>query len=159
MVLEEGQAVAVSELRSYLKERLPEYMIPGVLVQLAELPLTANGKVDRRALPEPEQSGTSAEGYVAPRTVTEEIVAGIWASVLKLERVGRNDNFFDLGGHSLLAVRLISRLRKNLNVEVMMADLFAHPSLAALAERILNLQLEQLDPDKLDYLLNLMRGS
>src|SRR6185503_5184719 len=91
VVLEEGQEFAVSELRPYLKERLPEYMIPSVLVRLEELPLTANGKVDRRALPEPEGT-SSGEEYVAPRTATEEIVAGIWASVLKLERVGVTEN-------------------------------------------------------------------
>jgi acyl carrier protein len=137
VVLEEGQeAVAGSELRPYLKERLPEYMIPSVFVQLAELPLTANGKVDRRALPEPEQGPAGGEGYVGPRTATEEIVAGIWASVLKLERVGVTENFFEIGGHSLLATQVMSRIRESFAVEMPLRELFEQATVAGLSKRV-----------------------
>jgi amino acid adenylation domain-containing protein len=152
-------AIGTEELRRHLSALLPEYMVPAAYVHLEQLPLTPNGKLDRKALPAPDGEAYAVRGYEEPVGEIETAIASIWMELLKLERVGRYDNFFELGGHSLLAVRLISRLRKNLKIEVMMADLFAHPSLAALAERIINLQLEQLDPDKLEYLLNLMRGA
>ena len=122
-----GRAVSCVE---YLKERLPEYMVPSVFVVLAELPLTANGKVDRRALPEPEQGAASGEEYVAPRTATEEIVAGIWASVLKLERVGVTENFFEIGGHSLLATQVMCRIRESFAVELPLRELFEQATVA-----------------------------
>ena len=104
---------------------------------LEELPLTKNGKVDRRALPEPEASGLErSEQYVAPRTATEEILAGIWQSVLGVERVGVNDNFFELGGHSLLATQLVSRVREVFAVEVALRSLFEHPTVAGLASGV-----------------------
>ncbi|HEX2188928.1 MAG TPA: amino acid adenylation domain-containing protein, partial [Longimicrobiaceae bacterium] len=109
VVPEAAAEVTAAALRAHLKERLPEYMVPSAVVVLERLPLTANGKVDRRALPEPEPA--TGEGYVAPRTPAEELVAGIWAEVLKVERVGATDDFFALGGHSLLATRVVSRLR------------------------------------------------
>src|SRR6185503_14758057 len=104
-------------------------------VRLEELPLTANGKVDRRALPEPEGT-SSGEEYVAPRTATEEIVAGIWASVLKLERVGVTENFFEVGGHSLLATQVMSRIRESFMVELPLRELFEHATVAELAARV-----------------------
>jgi amino acid adenylation domain-containing protein/non-ribosomal peptide synthase protein (TIGR01720 family) len=127
--------VATEELRGHLRERLPDYMVPSALVTLPALPLTPSGKVDRKALPAPEWQ--RAEGcYKAPRTPVEEVLAGIWAEVLGLERVGVDDHFFDLGGHSLMATRVMSRLRAALGIEVPLRDLFAAPRLADFAVRI-----------------------
>ncbi|MBV9774815.1 MAG: amino acid adenylation domain-containing protein, partial [Gemmatimonadetes bacterium] len=123
-----------AELRAYLAERLPEYMVPGAFVVLEELPVTANGKVDRGALPAPETA--SGEAYVAPRTPVEELMAGIWAEVLKTGRVGAEDDFFALGGHSLLATQVVSRARQAFGVEVPLRALFEAPTLAALAGRV-----------------------
>src|SRR5262249_15156578 len=102
-----------SELRHHLKQSLPEYMVPSAFVALERLPLTPNRKVDSRALPAPE-GRLEAAAYVAPRTPTEQVLGSIWADVLRLDRVGIHDNFFDLGGHSLLAVRVIARIRDDL---------------------------------------------
>src|SRR5205807_7356510 len=119
-------------LREALRERLPESMVPSALVRLPALPLTANGKVDRKALPDPEWQ--RAEGsYLAPRTPVEEVLAGIWAEVLGLERVGADGHFFELGGHSLLATQVTSRLRGALGVELPLRALFERPTVAELA--------------------------
>jgi len=127
----------VSELRGYLKEKLPEYMVPSAFVFLDKLPLTANGKVDRRALPAPTQSRPELdETFSVPRTPTEDLLANIWAVVLKLEKVGIHDNFFDLGGHSLLATQVMSRLTKAFQIELPLRSLFESPTVAGLAERI-----------------------
>ncbi|MFL6192597.1 MAG: amino acid adenylation domain-containing protein, partial [Thermoanaerobaculia bacterium] len=126
---------AVPELRQSLRDRLPDYMVPAAFVALDAFPLTSNGKVDRKALPAPEQAG-SEEEYLAPRTPTEEVLAGIWADLLGLERVGATDNFFDLGGHSLLATQVMSRLREAFGVEMPLHDIFEAPLLADLAARV-----------------------
>jgi amino acid adenylation domain-containing protein len=123
------------ELRAWLRERLPEYMVPGALVMMDALPLTPNGKVDRRALPAPEDA-VPDEAYRAPRTDVEEILAGIWAEVLGVERVGVDAGFFELGGHSLLATQVASRARQALGLEVPLRMLFEAPMLAELAGRI-----------------------
>ena len=125
----------VEELRRSLRERLPDYMVPASFVVLKALPLTPNGKVDRKALPAPDWQGFS-ESYQAPRTPVEEVLAGIWAEVLGLERVGAADRFFDLGGHSLLATRVLSRMREAFKVELPLRDLFEAPALSDLAARI-----------------------
>ncbi|OYE00557.1 non-ribosomal peptide synthetase [Nostoc sp. 'Peltigera membranacea cyanobiont' 232] len=130
----------ISVLRSFLKEKLPEYMVPSAIVILESLPLTPNGKIDRRALPAPEPSSELLEKYVAPRTPIEEILALIWQEVLKVELVGRHDNFFELGGHSLLATQFISRVRSRLKVEIPLRSLFAAPTIAELAPSIQQLQ-------------------
>ncbi len=148
-----------TRLRTHVAEKLPEYMAPAAYVWLESLPLTSNGKLDRKALPAPDTDVYVMRDYEEPVGETERALAEIWAELLNLERVGRHDNFFELGGHSLLAVRVISRLRKVLNVEVTVRDVFERPVLASLAERLINLQLEQFDPDKLEGLLNLMQGS
>ena len=126
-----------NELRSYLGERLPDYMVPLAFVFLDVLPLTPNGKVDREALPAPDLNRPELEqSFVAPRTPIEEIIAEIWAEVLKLEKVGIHDNFFDLGGHSLLATQVISRLRVTLQMELPLRYLFEYPTVSGLADRI-----------------------
>ncbi|HEU0080068.1 MAG TPA: amino acid adenylation domain-containing protein, partial [Longimicrobiaceae bacterium] len=125
--------VSTAGVREHLKGRLPEYMVPGAFVLLESLPLTPNGKVDRRALPAPE--GSAAES-VAPRTPTEEILAGIWSEVLRRERVGVTEDFFELGGHSLLATRVVSRVREALGVELPLRALFEAPTVAGLADRV-----------------------
>ncbi len=130
----EGEAVPVAALRSHLRERLPEYMVPAAFVSLEALPLTPGGKLDGRALPAPER--TEAGAYVAPRTPVQEVLAGIWAEILRLERVSVEAGFFDLGGHSLLATRVVSRVREALGVELPLRALFEAPTVAALAGRV-----------------------
>ena len=117
------------ELRSYLKKRLPDYMVPASFVVMDELPLTPNGKLDRRALQDLDVEGEERE-YVAPSTPAEKIVADVWAEVLRVERVGINDNFFEIGGHSLLATQVITRVQETFEVEMPLRSLFEHPTLA-----------------------------
>jgi amino acid adenylation domain-containing protein len=137
LVLNGETELNIGELRGYLKEKLPDYMLPSVFVALEELPLTPSGKVDRRVLPAPEGERPGLETtYVPPCTPEEEILAGIWARVLGVSRVGAHDNFFDLGGHSLLAVQLLSRVREIFQVELPLSDLFETPTVAELAEII-----------------------
>jgi hypothetical protein len=149
----------VGELREYLQERLPEYMVPAAFIELEKLPLTPNGKVDRKALLATEGDAYTGRSYEEPQGEVETTLAEIWVEVLKVERVGRRDNFFELGGHSLLVMRVVSRLRKVMDVEVTIGDMFEHPELASLAERLINLQLQQFDPEKLAGLVNFMRSS
>jgi hypothetical protein len=120
-------SVEMDGLRAHLRQGLPEYMVPQAIVALERLPLNANGKVDRKALPVPEYAA-DADRYVAPRTPTEEVLAGIWAEVLGRERVGVEESFFDLGGHSLLGTQLVSRVRK-----VPLRAVFEGPTVAELA--------------------------
>ncbi|UKP00593.1 non-ribosomal peptide synthetase [Nostoc sp. UHCC 0870] len=123
----------VHDLQQFLASKLPKYMIPGVFVPLTALPLTPNGKVDRKALPTPN---TQALVHETPRTPTEEVLASIWATVLGVESVGIEDNFFDLGGHSLLATRLISQVRQVFGVELPLRHLFESPRIGDLARVI-----------------------
>jgi hypothetical protein len=132
VVGEGGRQVAASALRAALAARLPDYMVPGAVVQLERVPLTPSGKVDRRALPEPDAAALERGAYAAPRTVVEELVAEIWAGVLRVGRVGVEDNFFELGGHSLLATQVVSRMRAALGVEVPLRALFEAPTVARL---------------------------
>jgi amino acid adenylation domain-containing protein len=137
LVADDGQAPASSELRRFLRQKLPEYMLPAAFVPLDALPLTPNGKVDRRALPAPDWSRSEREGaFVAPRTPVEEVLAGIWAQVLGIEHVGIHDNFFELGGHSLLATQVIARLVQAFSVRVSLTAFFEGPTIAALAREI-----------------------
>ena len=131
-----GDVPAAETLRARLAAALPDYMVPAAYVALDALPLTPNGKLDRRALPAPQADAFSTAAYEAPLPGLEQIVAELWSELLGLPRIGRHDNFFTLGGHSLLAVQLISRLRARLGVELALAELFAHPTLAALAGRV-----------------------
>jgi acyl carrier protein len=122
------------QLRSFLKERLPEHMVPSSFVILDELPLLPNGKIDRRALPAPDAVRPELpHAFVAPRTPVEKSLAGIWSDLLGLPQVGIHDNFFDLGGHSLLTTQLISRVREMFQVELPLRQVFQQPTIAELA--------------------------
>jgi acyl-coenzyme A synthetase/AMP-(fatty) acid ligase/acyl carrier protein len=132
----EALAPGVDQLRGFLQARLPEHMIPSAFVVLDALPLTPSGKVDRRALPAPDQTRAGLEALVTPRTPVEEAIAEIWMAVLKLERVGVHDNFFALGGHSLLATQVVARLRAAFGLELPLRALFETPTVGGLAERI-----------------------
>jgi amino acid adenylation domain-containing protein len=126
-----------SDLRHFLKEQLPEYMVPSAFVTLESLPLTPNGKIDRRALPAPLCCHKEQEdNFVAPTTPTEKILAAIWAEVLGLQQVSINDNFFELGGHSLLATSVISRIQEALSIELALRHLFESPTIASLSKVI-----------------------
>ncbi len=134
------------ELRDFARAKLPEYMIPSVFVLLPALPLTPNGKIDRRALPAPDQLRPELqESFVVPRNLYEEQVADIWASLLRLERVGIHDNFFALGGHSLLATQAILRMRSAFQVEFSLHNLFETPTVAGIAALIPQKQNEPAD--------------
>jgi amino acid adenylation domain-containing protein len=138
----EANTVAINEWRKYLEERLPQYMVPSAFVPLAVMPLMANGKVDRHALPAPGMTGAKQEGaVVAPRTLVEELLAGIWAEVLVVAELSVTANFFELGGHSLLATQVMSRVRAAFGIELPVRSLFSAPTvrgLAAIVEQQLN---------------------
>ena len=160
----------VSELRNHLRSKLPEYMIPSAFVLLERFPLTPNGKVDRRALPGPEnQRPDQSVAFVPPRNLSEEIVADIWSSILGVEQVGIFDNFFDLGGHSLLATQVISHVRDLFQVaQLPLRRIFETPTVAGLVEAVAQIwgsletveeiaqtiyQLQHLSPDQMDEIL------
>ncbi|RVU51136.1 amino acid adenylation domain-containing protein [Pseudomonas syringae pv. syringae] len=126
-------ALDIERLRNHLQGLLPDYMVPAAYVQLDALPLTTNGKLDRKALPVPDAQALISRGYEAPQGEVEAVLAEIWAEVLQVEQVGRYDNFFDLGGHSLLAMRMVSQVRQQLGVELPLGELFALGELAAVA--------------------------
>jgi acyl carrier protein len=135
IVPESGPAPAATELRAFLKQRLPEYMVPSTFVSLDQLPLTATGKLDRAALPEPDRSHRERESaFTAPRDAVEETLVEIFAEVLGVEKVGIHDNFFEFGGHSLLATRVVARIRKLFNVELPLRRFFENPTVAEIAE-------------------------
>jgi acyl-coenzyme A synthetase/AMP-(fatty) acid ligase/acyl carrier protein len=135
-VCKDGQVLSQSELRLQLQAKLPEYMVPQYFVELSSIPLTPNGKVDRQALPKPQATDASEQGYVAPRTETEQKIAAVWQEVLSTERVGVNDDFFELGGHSLLATQVMSRINKLFNIQLQLRRLFEAKTIGALAEVI-----------------------
>ncbi|CAD5917611.1 Linear gramicidin synthase subunit C [Planktothrix agardhii] len=134
--------IIIDEIRQFLKAKLPDYMVPNAFVILAALPLTTNGKIDRRALPPPNLD--ISDKYVAPSTPIEEILVNIWSEVLKVEKVGINDNFFELGGHSLLATQLVAQIRDRLKIELPLRQLFNTATLAELAQGIEQLKQEKL---------------
>jgi acyl carrier protein len=135
-LLPEGAAgVEIAELRRHLRERLPDYMVPSGFVVLEAVPLTPSGKVDRRALARLE-GGRAEDAYLPPRTPVEEVLAGIWRGVLRVERVGVNDNFFDLGGHSLLATQVLLRLRRTFRIDLPLSRCFECPTIVELAQAV-----------------------
>lgn len=146
-------APSTSELRSFLQHKLPNYMVPAAFVFLDSLPVTSSGKVDRNALPEPDQNRLETEeSYVAPRTPVEELLAGIWSDLLKIAKVGARDNFFDLGGHSLLATQVISRIRITFRIDLPLRRLFETPTVAGLARAIQEMETSKGASDKVALL-------
>jgi acyl carrier protein len=143
-------------LRDYLKGRAPAHMVPDIFIPIESLPLTANGKIDRRRLAELSKTSreTDVDNFVAPRTELEVELAGLWGEILKVERIGVNDNFFDLGGHSLLATRLIFQLREHFHVDLSLRAVFEAPTIAALAPVIVQGQIEQIDSEETAELLS-----
>ncbi|HST57675.1 MAG TPA: amino acid adenylation domain-containing protein, partial [Longimicrobium sp.] len=130
-----GEGASAAALRAHLAERLPDYMVPAAFVHMGALPVNPNGKLDRKALPEPVYAPED-ENYVAPRTPVEEVLAGIWAEVLGIGRLGVHDEFFGLGGHSLLATRVVSRVREVFGVELPLRALFEGPTVAEMASAV-----------------------
>jgi len=136
-IVPKESAPATSDLRTYLRAKLPEYMVPGAFVILESFPLTPNGKVDRKALPFLDRDPALLEQvYVAPRNSVEEIIVGIWAEILGINQIGVHENFFELGGHSLKATQVVSRLRDTLRIEIPLRVLFESPTVAELAAQI-----------------------
>ncbi|HEU5373874.1 MAG TPA: amino acid adenylation domain-containing protein [Ktedonobacteraceae bacterium] len=154
IVLADGEAPTITTLRGFLKERLPDYMVPAAFIPLDKMPLTPNNKIDRRALPAPDASSRlQGEEFVAPRTPTEEQLAAIWAELLGLPRVSVTENFFALGGHSLLAVRVLLRIQERLQVELPLSTIFEAPTIAELALKLVQRQAMQVDEALLTQLL------
>ena len=151
-------AISAHELRSYLQQKLPEYLVPSSFIVLESLPLTPNGKVDHEALPEPDNCLAEAQAYTAPRNAVEEIIAGIWSKILGAKQIGVHDNFFDLGGHSLKATQVVSRLRKAFRSEIPLRHLFEFPTIAELAAVIDSLKKNPADENKLDRVRGFVGG-
>jgi amino acid adenylation domain-containing protein len=152
VVLQEGVKGRSGELRRYLKERLPEYMVPQTIVEMEEMPRLGNGKLNRRALPEPgHERPENGREYVGPRTAVEEMLRGIWEQVLGVEGVGVEDNFFELGGHSLLATQVVSQVRQRLGIEMELRWMFETPTVAAITMKLENVQAH--DPQSMDLLV------
>jgi amino acid adenylation domain-containing protein len=141
LVFHQGQTASSKQLRDFLHEKLSEHMVPAVFVPMAAFPLTPSGKIDRRALPDPGQP-ESSQGYVAPRTELEEVLAAVFSKVLQVERIGIFDNFFELGGHSLLATQISSRVREVLHAELPVRKVFAEPTISGLARLMLESETE-----------------
>jgi acyl-coenzyme A synthetase/AMP-(fatty) acid ligase/acyl carrier protein len=136
LLTQDNIELSAAELRNQLAVVLADYMIPGAFVCLPAFPLMPNGKLNRKCLPKPEMSDISVQHYVAPRTATETILAGIWGDVLGVEKVGVDDNFFELGGHSLLATQLVSRLGNTFKIELPLSMLFEAGTVEKLAEKV-----------------------
>src|SRR5947209_4230661 len=133
VVPKEENRPSSSDLRTYLKTKVPDWMVPSAILLIEQMPMTTNGKVDRKALPAPAASLLPEKHFVAPHTFIQELLAGIWMQVLKLEKAGIHDNFFESGGHSLNATQVISRARNIFHVELHVHDLFTFPTIAGLS--------------------------
>jgi acyl carrier protein len=151
---QQGESFDAAEIRKYLKQKLLEYMIPSAFVLLDEFPLTPNGKVDRKALPAPNQDRPELGNiYQAPRTPVEEALASIWCELLNVDRVGIQDSFFELGGHSLLATQVISRMRNAFSIEVPLRQMFDAPTIAEMETFITENQVKRASAPKLARML------
>ncbi|QNH20776.1 non-ribosomal peptide synthetase [Xanthomonas sp. GW] len=149
LLAEADTALSAVELRADLSSRLPDYMVPSAFVQLEAFPLTPNGKLDRRALPAPDEASVASREYEAPQGEIEEALAGIWQELLGVERVGRRDNFFELGGHSLLAVKLVNRIKGEMFVDIPLRRLFEDASLHRLGGAVSSAQFDKFLGDEL----------
>ncbi len=147
-----------SEIVDFLRVRLPAYMIPVAFITMSEFPLTSNGKINKKALPKPDDATLRSSQYVAPRNDTEACLVDIWKEVLNLERIGVTDNFFELGGHSLLATQVVSRVRENFNVELPLSALFDVPTIENIALHLLQAELESADDLEMAELLAEIEG-
>ena len=155
VVPESGASLVPDELRKFLKERVPDYMLPSQYILLENLPLTPNGKVDRNALPQPDPFRLSAEpGFVPPRTDLEGQIASIWKDVLGVDGIGVHDNFFDLGGHSLKVMQVLSRLHKSINVDVPLRRVFEGPTVAEIGVAVLEILAEEFEGGELSQILD-----
>lgn len=157
---DEDHAVSVSELRSFLQDRLPEYMIPSYFVEMIEFPLTSSGKTDRKELPSPTLSRMMiSQQYIAPETYIEKEIAMIWAEFFDLDQIGIDDDFIDLGGHSLVAAQILVRIERTFEVKVSLKDMLTQGknirSLAAIVEELL---LSDTDDDEMEQLLREMEN-
>jgi amino acid adenylation domain-containing protein len=155
VVPERGQLPSPGDLRRFLQVRLPDHMIPATFAMLEELPLTPSGKVDRRALPEPNWNTYElAHSYEAPGTAVEEVLAGIFGEILKINRVGLHDSFFELGGHSLLAIRVLTRVQDTLRIEIPLLTIFETPTVAGLSQFI---QYQEESPGQTERIAQLLQ--
>ncbi|UQV46663.1 amino acid adenylation domain-containing protein [Janthinobacterium lividum] len=152
LVPEEGAELDLAVVRAALAAQLAAFMVPSAFVLLTRLPLTPNGKLDRKALPVPSGDAYASEAYETPQGEVEEKLAAIWAELLQVDQVGRNDNFFKLGGHSLLAIQVISRVKAEFGVEISLSRLFACPTISTLEECVVDAQLAQFDVNDLQEL-------
>ncbi|MDV2992197.1 MAG: Linear gramicidin synthase subunit D [Chroococcidiopsis sp. SAG 2025] len=145
IVPSQGQILTTNELQSFLKEKLPNYLLPSAFVMLETMPLTPNGKLDRHALPAPTNRPELVEAYVMPQTETERVIAAVWQEMLQLEKVGIDDNFFNLGGHSLLLVKVQVKLNQMFDRELSVIDMFKYPTIKALANYLNRRSREELN--------------
>jgi len=155
IVSNQQPAPSPNDLRSFLKQKLPDYMVPSVFMFLESLPLTPNGKLDRKSLPAPDHSRPELDdAFATPRTPVEELLADIWAEVLKLDKVGIHDNFFHLGGHSLLATQVVSRVNTAFQIDFPLRRLFESPTIEEMAAVITEHQGKRLDESQLATILD-----
>ena len=154
----EDPAPEATALRQALLRALPEYMVPAAYVVLPALPLTANGKLDRKALPAPEGDAFAQRTYEVPHGETEQALAAIWAELLHVERVGRHDHFFDIGGHSLLITQMITRIRQKWSVDISLMEVFSHPTLSDLSRVIVDCELSMFEQSELELIISQYRN-
>lgn len=154
-VVKDNSEIETAELIKYMKNKLPNYMIPAAFVKLENIPFTASGKIDKKSLPEPDLSLAKIKTeFVAPRTETEKEIAKIIANILSIEKVGVFDNFFELGGHSILAIKVVSEVKQNFGVDIELINLFQNPTVEGLAEAVVDAQSKLIDDDDLESLLD-----
>jgi fengycin family lipopeptide synthetase D len=146
-----------TELRAHVGKYLPSVMVPAHFEVLEALPLTANGKIDRRGLPEPKKLSGPESGYVAPRTPIEKELASVWQELLKEEKVGIYDNFFERGGHSLLLTQLVSRIRKTFDTEVPLRALFNAPTIVGMSKAIVARQINSVDSRRVEEMVSQLK--